>query len=108
MTATADDVLLDDDAVADPDIPDPATIKRGTIRDYVFGKMVQATPEELEAVQVMSRRLVEDFGYPIEHLRTRPQWRVGTSPSESKKFPLDITVFSSDKQDRKSVCRERV
>lgn len=34
----------------------------------------------------------------MEHLRTRPQWRVGTSPSESKKFPLDITVFSSAKQ----------
>lgn len=102
MTDAADDVddaeLNDDEAdAAQPDatVPDPATIRRGKIRDYVSGRMVQATPEELEAVQVMSRRLVEDFGYPIEHLQTRPQWRVGTSPSESKKFPVDITVFRS-------------
>lgn len=98
MSAPHADAVLEDDAQADPSVPDPGTIKRGSIRDYVSKRMVQATPEELEAVQVMSRRLVEDFGYPIEHLRTRPQWRVGTSPSESKKFPVDITVFSSDKQ----------
>lgn len=98
MSVPDNDAPLDDNARADPTVPDPATIKRGTIRDYVSGKMVQATPEELEAVQVMSRRLVEDFGYPIAHLKTRPQWRVGTSPSESKKFPVDITVFSSAKQ----------
>lgn len=110
-----DDVQPDDDLdSAEPDatVPDPATIKRGKIRDYVSGRMVQATPEELEAVQVMSRRLVEDFGYPIEHLRTRPQWRVGTSPSESKKFPVDITVFSSPKQTAENVtivveCKRR-
>lgn len=98
------EIAADDGGEADPTVPDPATIKRGTIRDYVSGRMVQATPEELEAVQVMSRRLVEDFGYPIEHLRTRPQWRVGTSPSESKKFPLDITVFTSPKQVAENVA----
>lgn len=96
-TAAEDDTLDDDDTQADVYVPDPSTIKRGSIRDYVSGRLVQATPEELDAVQVMSRRLVEDFGYPIENLRTRPQWRVGTSPSESKKFPIDITVFSTAK-----------
>ena len=55
-------------------------------------------------MQVMSRRLVEDFGYPISHLRTRPQWRVATSPSESKKYPVDITVFSSDKHTAENVA----
>jgi len=82
---------------ADAGCPRPGTIKRGTIRDYVSGKMVAATPEELEAVQIMARRLVEDFGYPKEHLQTRPQWRVATSPSASKKYPVDIAVFSSEK-----------
>lgn len=60
----------------------------------------------------MSRRLVEDFGYPISHLRTRPQWRVATSPSESKKYPVDITVFSSEKHTAENVtlvveCKRR-
>ncbi len=110
-----DDAQADEESdAAQPDdtVPDPATIKRGKIRDYVSGRMVQATPEELEAVQVMSRRLVEDFGYPVEHLRTRPQWRVGTSPSESKKFPVDITVFASPKHVAENVsivveCKRR-
>lgn len=95
--AEIDTELHDDDAEPAPDVPDPATIKRGSIRDYVSGKMVAATPEELEAVQVIARRLVEDFGYPKEHLQTRPQWRVGSSPSASKKYPVDIVVFSSEK-----------
>jgi len=104
--------MSDDGDDGDSTITEVETIKRGTIRDYVSGKMVQATPEELEAVQVMSRRLVEDFGYPISHLRTRPQWRVATSPSESKKYPVDITVFSSDKHTAENVtlvveCKRR-
>ena len=101
------------DAEPASDVHDSGTMKRGAIRDYVSGKMVAATPEELEAVQVMSRRLVEDFGYPKEHLRTRPQWRVGTSPSASKKHPIDIVVFSSDKHVAENVtmvveCKRRI
>jgi hypothetical protein len=37
---------------------------KATIDDYVSGLPVRATPEEIEAVQVFSRRLVEDYGYP--------------------------------------------
>lgn len=80
---------------ASPGVPDPVAVQRGTVRDYISGLMVQATPEEVESVQVMARRLVEDFGYPREHIQTRPQWRVATSPSASKKYPVDIAVFSS-------------
>lgn len=104
--------------VDEPQDSEPTTtaeveaVKRGTVRDYVSGRMVQATPEEVEAVQVMSRRLVEDFGYPVTHLQTRPQWRVATSPSASRKYPVDITVFSSDKHTAESVhlvveCKRR-
>jgi type I restriction enzyme M protein len=111
VSAGTDEDLIDGEE-ADADFPELETIKRGTIRDYLSGKMVQATPEELEAVQVMSRRLVEDFGYPISHLRTRPHWRVATSPSESKKYPVDITIFSSDKHIAENVvlvveCKRR-
>jgi type I restriction enzyme M protein len=64
--------------------------------DFVSGKEVRSTPEELEAVQVFSRILVEDYGYPKEYIQTRPQWRVKARPSDVKKeFPVDIAVFSS-------------
>jgi len=71
----------------------------GYLTDYVSGKLVRATPEEVEAVQVFSRRLVEDFGYPRNHLTTRPQFRVRRRPSEERKsYPVDIAVFSSDRR----------
>ena len=50
----------------------------------------------MQATQVFSRRLVEDFGYPTSHITTRPQFRVSRRPSEVKKsYPVDIAVFSS-------------
>ena len=33
------------------------------IIDYISGVELNATPEEVEAVQVFSRQLVEDYGY---------------------------------------------
>ena len=40
------------------------TIKDGYILDYISNKQVKATPEEIEAVQIFSKQLVEDYGYP--------------------------------------------
>lgn len=68
------------------------------IRDFISGQLVRATPEEVEAVQVFARRLVEDFGYPKKLIRTRPQHRVRPSPSAAssgaKSYPIDIAVFT--------------
>jgi type I restriction enzyme M protein len=65
-----------------------------TVSDYISGIEVNATPEEIEAVQVFSRQLVEDYGYPKEHMETRPQHRVKVRPSDTKKeYPVDIAVF---------------
>src|SRR5271169_2317238 len=73
-----------------------AEVKTGYVRDYVSGVVVKATPEEVEAVQVFARRLVEDFGYPKSHIITRPQYRVRRRPSEEKKsYPVDIALFSN-------------
>ena len=66
-----------------------------TITDYISGVQVSATPEEIDAVQTFSRQLVEDYGYPKEHIQTRPQHRVKVRPSDTKKeYPVDIAVFS--------------
>lgn len=71
----------------------------GYVKDFVSGYSVRATREELEAVQVFSKRLVEDFGYPKSHVITRPQYRVKRRPSEEKKsYPVDIAVFSNSRK----------
>lgn len=80
-------------------------VKEGYIIDYISGKEVKATPEEIEAVQVFSKQLVEDYGYPKKHIQTRPQFRVKARPSDTKKeYPVDIAVFSNDLKEEDDVC----
>jgi len=68
-----------------------------TIIDFVSGKDVKATPEEVDAVQVFSKQLVEDYGYPKENIQTHPQHRVKVRPSDTKKeYPIDIAVFNDE------------
>lgn len=72
-------------------------IKEGYIIDYISGLQVKANPEEIKAVQVFSRILVEDYKYPKENIHTRPQFRVKARPSDNKKeYPIDIAVFDDD------------
>lgn len=73
------------------------TPKEGYLIDYISGKEIKATPEEVNAVQVFSKILVEDYKYPKQNIRTRPQFRVKARPSDTqKKYPVDIAVFNSD------------
>ena len=46
---------------------------RDFLTDFISGEQVRATPEEVQAVQVFARRLVEDYGYSKNRIRTRPQ-----------------------------------
>ena len=67
------------------------------ISDFISGIEIPATPEEVEATQVFSRILVEDYGYPKSNIQTRPQFRVKTRPSDTRKeYPVDIAVFNTD------------
>lgn len=72
-----------------------AELKEGYIYDFISGQAVKATPEEVEAVQVFSKQLAEDYDYPKEDIQTRPQYRVKQRPSGGKSFPVDIAVFTS-------------
>lgn len=65
MATPSQDDLTEGDPLADPGVLDPATIKRGTIRDSGSGKMVQATPEELETTRRRHLRLRTDRGVPF-------------------------------------------
>lgn len=66
------------------------------VKDFISGKEVSSTPEEVDAVQPFSKKLVEDYGYPRSHIQTRRQFRVKASPSDSQGYPVDIAVFSSE------------
>lgn len=70
-------------------------MRDGYIEDYVSGLEVKGTPEEIQAVQPLSKILVEDYGYQKNYLVTHPQHRVKVRPSDTKKeYPIDIGVFS--------------
>lgn len=71
-------------------------LKHGYITDYISGQEIKSTPEEVEAVQIFARRLVEDYGYDKTQIQTHPQFRVRKRPSdEEKSYPVDIAVFKS-------------
>ena len=74
------------------------------ITDFISGQYVKATPEEVEAVQIFSKQLVEDYSYPKEHIQTKPQFRVKVRPSDTKKeYPVDIAVFSNKKKQEEDI-----
>jgi type I restriction enzyme M protein len=89
------------DPLLGPEPGSPGPIKTlQTVTDYISGKQVKASAEEIEAVQVFARKLVDDLGYPKSVIQTRPQYRVRSTPSggKAKGYPIDIAVFSSDKR----------
>lgn len=78
--------------------------KEGYIFDFISGEEIKATPEEIEAVQVYSKILVEDYEYPKDVLQTRPQFRVKARPSDTRKeYPVDIAVFSNNKKNEDDI-----
>lgn len=75
------------------------SLREGYITDFISGQVVRATPEEVEAVQVFAKQLVEDYNYPKDCIQTRPQFRVKARPSDTKKeYPIDIAIFPNDKK----------
>lgn len=78
--------------------------KDGYLIDFISGQEIKATPEEVEAVQVFAKQLVEDYGYPKSYIQTRPQFRVKVRPSDTKKeYPVDIAVFPNGKKQESEV-----
>ena len=74
------------------------------IIDYISGVELNATPEEVEATQVFSKILVEDYKYPKEYIQTRPQYHVKSRPSDTKKeYPVDIAVFDSTNKNEDTI-----
>lgn len=79
-------------------------LKEGYIIDFISGQQVKASPEEVEATQVFSKILVEDYGYPKTQIQTRPQFHVKVRPSDTKKeYPVDIAVFTDSERTDDSI-----
>ena len=69
------------------------------IKDFISGLNVKETPEEVEAVQVYSKILVNDYLYQKKSIQTHPQFKVRVRPSAKKKeYPIDIAVFDGSKK----------
>ena len=78
------------------------------IIDYISGIELNGTPEEIEATQVFSRMLVEDYKYPKECIQTRPQYHVKCRPSDTKKeYPVDIAIFNSKNKNEERSKRKK-
>ncbi len=71
--------------------------KEGYLFDYISGNEIKATPEEVEATQVFSKRLIDEYEFNKEDIQTRPQYFVRKSPSDEtkKEWPVDIAVFKN-------------
>ena len=84
------------------------------IVDFISGQEINAGPEEIEAVQVFSKQLVEDYGYEKKYIQTRPQFFVKSRPSDTKKeYPVDIAIFSSEQHNDDTIqiiveCKKRI
>lgn len=63
------------------------------IIDFISGQVVRAGPQELDAVQVFSQRLVQEYGYSRQQCQTRPRFHINGSLSGQEKYPVDIAVF---------------
>ena len=83
--------------------PAESSPPEGYVTDFISGRLVKATPEELQALQPFARRLVEVYGYPKTQIQTRPQFRVRQSPSGRSRYPVDIVVFRDDRKDYDNV-----
>jgi type I restriction enzyme M protein len=80
------------------------TIKDGYLIDFISGQEIKSTTEEVDAVQIFSKQLVEDYGYPKNNIQTRPQFRVKKITSNIKKeYYADIAVFPNNKRQEDEV-----
>lgn len=78
--------------------------KREGVQDYLTGRWIRsAVKEHKEAVNVFTKKLIEDLGYSKGQIQTIPQFRVKVSPSGQEKYPVDIVVFNNEKKNYDNV-----
>lgn len=78
--------------------------KKEGIEDYLTGQWVRSgVTEHKEAVNVFTKKLIEDLAYSKKQIQTIPQFRVKVSPSGQEKYPVDIIVFNDERKNYDNV-----
>jgi len=70
--------------------------KEGYVRDYITGQYVRRRPEEVEAKQILAKRLVEEYGYSKDQIQTFPEFYI--QKGSTKIGPADIVIFKDNKK----------
>jgi type I restriction enzyme M protein len=69
--------------------------------DKASGKIISAGPEEVDATQPLLEILITEAGWKAEQIVSRPQqWRVPSSPSDKRTWPVDVAIFADPKKVR--------
>ena len=69
--------------------------------DRASGRIISASEEEINATQPLLEILIDEAGWKAEQIVSRPnQWRVQSSPSNKRIWPIDIAIFSDEKHAR--------
>lgn len=67
------------------------------IIDFISGELVNAGPEETNAVQPLLKIFVQNYGYPKSNIQSHPQYHVKVRPSDfNGSVPVDIVVFDNN------------
>jgi len=62
--------------------------------DKASGRIISAGPEEINATQPLLEILINEAGWNPAQIVSRPQqWRVVSSPSAKREWPVDISIF---------------
>ena len=69
--------------------------ERKPILDRASGRLVSAGPEEVDATQPLLDVLIDECGWDRDQIVSRPQWRVPGSPSDKRRWPVDVAIFDS-------------
>ena len=69
--------------------------------DRASGRIISAGQEEINATQPLLEILIDEAGWKAEQIVSRPnQWRVHSSPSNKRTWPIDIAIFTHERHTR--------
>ena len=69
--------------------------------DKASGQIISAGAEEINATQPLLEILINEAGWKPEQIVSRPrQWRVPSTPSNRRVWPVDVAIFDDPKHAR--------
>lgn len=76
-------------------------MSKKSVVDKASGRLITAGPEEIDAVQPLLEILISEAGWSPKQIVSRPQqWRVPSSPSQKRVWPVDVAIFDKPENNR--------